>query len=454
MGTRNSTSVNATPQSSTSGQQTRLRRSLGLTALTFYGVGDILGAGIYALIGVIAGIAGTASWLSFLLAMGVAIITGLAYAELGGRFPRSGGESYFCQLAFRSSAVGFIAGWLVFCSGVVSLATVARAFAGYCTALLPTAETIAPNVAESAVIIVLLGGLAAIVFAGMTQSSVFNIVCTCVEVGGLLLIIAAGAIFIRRGTAPVVVEQPPGWLSIAQGGALAFFAFIGFEDIVNVGEEVKSPKRNVPLAIIAAALIAGGIYILVVLTATSVIAPGDLAQSKAPLTDVMQRAAPATPAWLFTAIALFAVANTGLLNFVMTSRLLYGMCRQNLLPSWFGVVHPRRQTPHRSILLILLTAVAMSLSGTLAYLAATTSMLILIVFFSVNLSLIIIKRRSSTRRTGFRVPFFVPVCGACSCLILCGFMDAPTFYTTGAALGIGIGVLAVSRWFRKQSSTR
>lgn len=419
-----------------------LQRSLGLAALTFYGVGDILGAGIYALVGAVAGIAGSSGWLSFLVAMAVALLTGLAYAELGGRYPHSGGESFFCQHAFRSETAGFLIGWLVFCSGVVSLATVSRACAGYFAALAPPGWNPPLIGIEAAVIVVVLCSLAAINFWGMRQSSAVNIVFTCIEAGGLLAIIGAGLWYLGGEPAVEVAAAPADWSAVARGGALAFFAFIGFEDMVNVAEEVKHPRRNLPLAILAAALISGTMYIAVSCVATSVIAPRDLAQSTAPLTDVIRTAAPATPKWLFTFIALFAIANTGLLNFIMTSRLLYGMSRQQLLPAWLAAIHPTRHTPYRTILIVLLIAAVLSLSGTLAYLAETTSLLILIVFGTVNLSLIVIRRRDKAA-AGFRVPLIVPACGAASCVLLALFMKPVVFYTAAAALGLGLLLAAI-----------
>ena len=432
----------------------KLRRSLGLFALIAYGVGDILGAGIYALVGKIAGIAGPASWLAFCVALLVAALTALSYAELGRRFPRSGGESYFCQQAFRSPAFALLIGWLVLCSGIVSLATVSRALAGYLLQLFTASPPASIEFATILLFLVVLGGIN---FWGIGQSSKANIVCTIVEASGLMLVIAVGIAFITRNVPAETATETipaawPAWTAIGQAAAVAFFAFIGFEDMVNVAEEVRSPKRNMPIAIIAALLIAGTIYIAVVSVATAVVPAGELAASQAPLLAVVQRAAPAIPAWLFTAIALFAVANTGLLNFIMASRLLYGMSQQGLVPGWLGQVHSKTQTPHWSIAIVFLAAFALAVSGTLVYLAGTTSVLLLIVFLSVNIALVEIKRRSRGLRRGFRVPVVIPITAAAASAVLIFFVPPQSLLS--AAIVIALGILLVLTWRMRHKRLR
>lgn len=399
----------------------QLQRRLGLVALVFYGVGDILGAGIYALVGKVAGMAGDFSWLSFVIALIVASLTGLTYAELGGRFPRSGGEAHFCRQAFERLWIAKLIGWLVFWSGVVSLATISRAFAGYLLEQWPGASA-------ASVMTALLVLLAIINFVGIQFSSSANIVCTLVELSGLLIVIVTGVTFLLQGNhafaddAGMVVDSVPAdALSVLQAAALAFFAFIGFEDMVNVAEEAKNPRRDMPRAIILAAGIAGVLYIAVVLVAIHVVPPQVLGRSKAPLLLVVQTAAPAIPTWLFTAIALFAVANTGLLNFITASRLLYGMSQDRLLPGWLGRVHGSRLTPHWAILTVLIVTFTLAMTGTLAYLAGTTSVLLLLVFLTMNVALIRLKHNSKSNAGSFSVPMVLPVIGAvvCAGLLLC-----------------------------------
>ena len=439
----------------------RLRRRLGLFALIAYGVGDILGAGIYALVGKIAGIAGPASWLAFGVALLVAALTALSYAELASRFPRSGGESYFCQRAFGSPSFALLIGWLVLCSGVVSLATVSRAMAGYLLQLFSAEPSNALEFAAIVLFLTLLGGLN---FWGIRQSSRANVICTSVEVFGLLLVIVVGVSFLASN-APGPVAQAaswPAWTSIGQAAAVAFFAFIGFEDMVNVAEEVRSPKRNLPIAIVAALLIAGAIYIAVVWVATMVISAQELAASSAPLLSVVQRAAPVIPAWTFTAVALFAVANTGLLNFIMASRLLYGMGCQGLVPEQLSRVHSKTNTPHWSILLVFVAGLGLAASGTLVHLAGTTSVLLLVVFLSVNVGLVWIKRSESTSRRGFAIPIAVPVLAAVASAVLICFVPSQSLLSAGIVIALGIALVLANRMrgkvsirpISKQSSSR
>ena len=280
----------------------------------------------------------------------------------------------------------------------------------------------------------------------MRESSTGNIIATMVELTGLLIVIVAGALFLGRSPDAGILQtieagRDVGWREIHSGAALGFFAFIGFEDMVNVAEEVKDPERNMPRAILIALCVTGVIYLLVVLVATSVVAPDALAASDAPLLSVVQRATDVVPDRLFTLIALFAVANTGLLNFIMASRLIYGMSRQGLLPAALGTVHPRRHTPHLAVLTVLAVALALALSGTLTYLAGTTSLLLLLVFFMVNVSLIVIKRRKRRASRTFCAPRWVPLVGALSCLGLMPFVPRSSLLTAAIIVALGAGLV-------------
>jgi amino acid transporter len=292
--------------------------------------------------------------------------------------------------------------------------------------------------------------LSAINFRGMRESSTTNIIATMVELTGLLIVVVAGALFIGR-SADVSVAQTfeasrsADWSSIARGAALAFFAFIGFEDMVNVAEEVKDPERNMPRAILTALIVTGTVYVLVVIVATSVMAPATLAEADAPLLAVVERSTQMVPTSLFSAIALFAVANTGLLNFIMGSRLIYGMSRQGLLPEALGRVHPTRRTPHWAILTVLAVATALALSGTLTYLAGTTSLLLLLVFLSLHISLIVIKQRTDTPMRTFCAPRFLPFLGAASCVALVPFVPRGSMLTVVLVLAMGAGLVALHR---------
>lgn len=412
-----------------------LKRVFGLTTLVIYGVGDILGAGIYAVVGKIAGLSGSMVWASFLCAMLVAALTALSYAELGSRLPKSGGVAYFIHSAFRNEWLSLLVGWLMFCTCLVSMATLSIAFSGYLNAF-------APMIPTWAIVIVLFAGLAFINFRGMKESSALNIFCTTLEVSGLIIVILLSISFLMGGTtaaapSPPLSAETVGISAILQGAALAFYAFIGFEDIVNVAEEVKNPERNVPRAILLALSIAGVIYILVSWLATQVLSPAELSASGAPLLDVVRRAQPNFPAVIFTIIALFAVLNTALLNFVTASRLLFGMSREGLLPPWLGKVHPVRRTPYRTFLVILPIVIFLALSGTLQFLAGTTATLIMAMFCLVNVSLLVIKRREP-RSPGFQIPWLVPAFALGSNVILIAFASQASHLLALAFTVIGL----------------
>lgn len=429
-----------------------LKRVFGLPTLVIYGVGDILGAGIYAVVGKIAGLSGALVWASFLVAMSVAALTALSYAELGSRFPVSGGVASFVHRAFRTEWLSVIVGWLMFCTCIVSMATLSKAFAGYLI-------TFTPIFPAWLVVLALFCGLALINFRGMQESSSLNIFCTTLEVSGLLVVILVSTLFISGGaagnaaiTAPVVSGQTIGWIAVFQGAALAFYAFIGFEDIVNVAEEVKNPERNVPRAVLLSLGIAGVIYILVSWLATQVLSPAELSASGAPLLEVVRRAQPNFPGVVFTFIALFAVLNTAMLNFITASRLLFGMSRDGLLPAWFSKLHATRATPYRTIVVILPIAIFLSLSGTLQFLAGTTATLILAMFCLVNVSLLIIKRREGNAG-GFRVPSIIPVLALVSNLVLIAFASYESHLLAAAFTGLGFLLVLVRKAFMKQTAS-
>ena len=371
--------------------------------------------------------------------------------NLASRFPRSGGVSFYCQRAFGSDSLALLVGWLVLCSGIVSLATVSRAFVGYLSQLFIADQS---SLTEPLLLILFLATLGGINFWGIQQSSKTNIVCTAIEASGLLLVLAVGIAFLVQQSFDPLADaaaQPsewPAWTAIGQAAAIAFFAFIGFEDMVNVAEEVRSPHRTLPLAIISALLIAGSIYIAVVAIATSVVPPAELSASQAPLLKVVERSAPAFPPMVFTVIALFAVANTGLLNFIMASRLLYGMADQRLMPAWFGQIHPYTRTPHWSIAIVFGVALLLAWSGSVKYLAGTTSMLLLTVFFSTHLALAQVKRRNGDQANSFRIPIAIPVLGCIATVVLFAFVPAESM-TTGAILMVaGIVVVYLRTWHR------
>lgn len=406
------------PPKATMTEEPTLRRSIGPVQLALYGLGSMLGAGIYGLIGKAAGLVGNAVWLAFGVALIAALLTALSYASLGSRYPRAAGAAYVTQRAYGLPLLSFMVGLALVCSGLTSVATQSRVFAANLAALLQI-DAIPIWVLALGFLLILAG----IVFRGIRESIWVNVLCTVVEALGLVLVIAVGLSYWGSvdylEMPPVAIEEGE-WLLLMQGAVLTFFAFIGFEDTFNVAEECRDPERTIPLGLILAMGLAAILYMAVAITAVSVVPWAELAEAPGPITEVVRRAAPVIPPIVFTAITLFAVANTALVNYVTASRLIYGMARQGLLPSRLGVVHAGRRTPHIAIALLFLIAVPLALAGTIADLAAATVLLLLAVFAVVNGALFVLKRRPGEPRGYFEISPLVPALGALVCLVLVG----------------------------------
>ncbi|MEY4879524.1 MAG: hypothetical protein RJB62_993 [Pseudomonadota bacterium] len=412
-----------TKKPDTSRHEPKLLRTIGLWQVTLYATGGMLGAGIYGLIGRAAGELGAAVWLGFLMSLVIAMLTGLSYASLGSRYPRTAGAAFITQRAYHRGLLTYMVGATVACSGMTSMA----AGAGIVAQNLQRFSFLSdiPVLAMTLGFVLLISG---IVYRGIRESMRVNVVCTIVEAAGLILIIAVG--FRYWGSADLF-ETPMSaeggglasvpLLLIAQGAVLTFYSFLGFEDLLNVSEEVRDPQRTVPLGLVMALCMVAVIYISVAITAVSVVPWRELAEAGAPLAEVMARAAPWFPNWLFFVITIFAVANTVLINYVTTSRLVYGMARDQGLPAVLAKVHPQRRTPHNAILLILAIIVTLILVGNIGDLAEATVLLLLMVFAVVNFALVILKLRPDEPKGKFEIPIVVPAIGGAACI---GFLFA------------------------------
>jgi amino acid transporter len=384
--------------------------------LALYGLGSMLGAGIYGLIGKAAGEVGNAVWLAFVVALVAALLTALSYASLGSRYPRAAGAAYVTERAFGLPLLSFVVGLALVCSGLTSVATQSRVFVANLALLLNLASIPLWWLALGFLLV-----LAGIVFRGIRESMWVNVLCTLVEASGLILVIAVG---LSHWGSVDLLEMPPAaidqgeWLVLMQGAVLTFFAFIGFEDTLNVAEECRDPQRTIPLGLVLAMSMAAVLYIAIAVTAVSVVPWQELAAAPGPITEVVRRAAPLIPPIVFTGITLFAVANTALVNYVTASRLIYGMAHQGLLPLRFGEVHAQRRTPHIAILALFLVTLPLVLIGTIAELAAATVLLLLLVFAVVNAALFILKQRKGEPHGFFEIPLAVPALGAVVCLAL------------------------------------
>ena len=401
-----------------------LQRTLGGWQVLFYGLGSMLGAGIYGLVGKGAGIMGNAIWAGFVTAMVAALLTGLSYASAGSRHPKAGGAAFITGRAFRSPVLSTAVGVAVMMSGLTSMATGLQVIAGK---LLPGDDS---GMMVKLLAIGLAAVVGAVIFRGIRESIWLNTVCTVIEAGGLLFIIAVGCRFWGNVD---YFETPPvpaggdgdGGITAAllmQGALLTFFSFIGFEDILNVSEEVKNPRRDVPFGLVGAMILATLIYVAVAVTAVSVLGWEALSKSAHPLDEVAARAAP----WftgidkVFFAVTIFAIGNTALLNYLMGSRLLYGMGTQGLLPPVLSRIHPRRRTPHVAVVCLFGVVAVLISTGDVKALAEATVLLLLAVFALMNAALVILKRRPGEEHGGFEIPVLIPALGALVCTVLFG----------------------------------
>jgi basic amino acid/polyamine antiporter, APA family len=402
-----------------------LRQTIGGWQIMFYGLGSMLGAGIYALIGKAAGGLGNAMWLAFLMAMIGALLTGLSYACVGGRYAKAGGAAYVTQRGLGNPLLSYVIGIAVMMSGLTSMATGSQAIVGQIK------EFFAWNLDATTIKLMSIGVVflvGCVIYRGIRESMWLNILCTVIEASGLLFIIVVG---VRFWGSVNYLESPGDTVAggvgsgitlalIMQGAVLTFYSFIGFEDILNVSEEVKNPSRNVPFGLIGAMILATCIYMAVAITAVSVVPWQELAKSDAPLMEVARRAAP----WftgikpVYAGITIFAIGNTALLNYLMGSRLLYGMSRQGLLPAVLATIHPKRHSPHIAVFVLFGIVSLLILSGGVKQLAESTVLLLLIVFTTVNISLFVLKHRPGEPRGGFEPPLIVPVLGALVCASL------------------------------------
>lgn len=423
-----------------------LARRLGLTVLILYGVGDILGAGIYALVGKVAGIAGSAAWISFILSGILALVTGLSYAELSSRIPRSAGAAAFSARAFKNPLIPGLVGILVLTSGITSSATVSLAFYGYLNEFLELAQLPAA--------IGLLALINLVSFLGIHHSARTNNILTAIELFGLLLVIGVGLSYAlgQQESRPITESFDPhsDWGAIFAGVTLAFYAFIGFEDLANLAEEAKDPSRDLPRAILVSIALSTVLYLLVILTVLGVMSPEDAARSPTPLLEVMRIGGIIIPPEGFALIALIAIVNTGLANAIMASRLLYGMAHHRLLPAILMRVHPRRQTPWVAIGLTFALSVLLVVTGRVSILAQTTTLLLTLAFFMAHLSLIIVRKKQPSSAETFRVPGFIPYLGLIFCALL--LTRFPLEAYSRAAVLIGISTVVYLAYFKTRAT--
>lgn len=397
------------------GNQATLKRSLSLPLLALYGLGNILGAGIYVLIGKVAGEAGANTLLAFLVAMVIAGLTALSYMELSSRFPQSASVSVYLHQAFGRRWLSVGIGLALVFGGIASAAALAQGFAGYLHSIVPV-----PVLLASTGLVLVLGLLAA---RGIAESAIFAAAITAMEVTGLLLIIWFGRDAIAdTEVVPILTIDPMvGLGGVLVGAFLAFYAFIGFEDMVNVVEEVKNPRRTMPLAIALSLAAATVLYMLVVAVSMAVTSPTELSASTAPLNLVFDKLTAIDPLYI-SAIGVAATVNGVLVQIIMGSRILYGLSKQGWLPSVFARLNQEHQTPLIATVSVVLAILLGTFLLSLVSLASITSFLILTVFVLVNVALVVIKLHGQPAATSYiTVPILLPAIAALCCFGLIAY---------------------------------
>jgi basic amino acid/polyamine antiporter, APA family len=394
----------------------KLKRTLNLFNVTVAGVGMILGAGIYALIGAAAVDGGNAIWLSFLLSALIALFTGLSYAELSSMFKGDAGEYDYVNKSMNKHFALFI-GLTVIAAAIITASAVALGFAGYLSTLLPI-----PYIAGALLVILL---MSAINVVGIKEAAWFNTVSTFIEFAGLVIIIVIGFKYV--GTVNLL-ELPNGVSGIFSSAALVFFAFLGFESIIKLAEETKNPEKTIPKAILLSIGITSVVYVMVAISAVSVVGWQALSQSDAPLSLVAATALGGISGPVLAVIALFSTANTILLSLITSSRQIYGMSKQKSLPKFLSHISGKTRTPILAILVATLVAVIFTLIGDIGIVANITNIFLFITFGAVNLALIILRYKAPKMKRAFRLPLnigkfpVIPLIGVLSSIMMIGFI--------------------------------
>ena len=440
-------------------REPELRRVMGPTLLLLFIVGDILGTGVYALTGLVAGEVGGAAWAPFLVAFVVATITAFSYLELVTKYPQAAGAALYTHKAFGIHFLTFLVTFAVMSSGITSASTASQAFAtnlvaGFKLDWGPSMVTL--------LAIGFMALIAAVNYRGVGESVKANVVLTLVELSGLLLVIFIGFYAMSQGNADFsevttfrTSEEKNAFIALTAGTSLAFFAMVGFEDSVNMAEETRDPVRIFPKIMLTGLTITGLIYVLVSIAAVALVPVAELEDpSVPPLLRVVQTGAPDLPIQdIYPFITMFAVANSALINMLMASRLLYGMAKEDVLPRSLSRVSPQRRTPWMSILVT--TAIAFGLivavtrfmgKDTIAILGGTTALLLLGVFTIVNIAVLVL-RRQPVDHDHFTAPSVLPVLGALACAFLVGpwtGRNPQEYVVAGGMLALGTVLWALT----------
>ncbi|MGY3555204.1 APC family permease [Williamsia sp. R60] len=427
----------------------KLKRKITGPLLFLFILGDVLGAGIYALMGVLSEEVGGALWAPLIVALLLALLTAGSYAELVTKYPQAGGAAIFAERAFQQPIVSFLVGFCMLAAGVTSAAGLALAFSGeYLKTFIDV-----PTVPAALVFLALVACLNA---RGISESVKSNVVMTIIEVSGLVIVIAVVGVMLGEGRGDVsrVTEFPDGStpaMAILSGAIIAYYSFVGFETSANVAEEIRNPSRVYPLALFGSLATAGLVYVLVGLASSIALPASTLSESSGPLLAVVGESGVGIPDWVFSLIALVAVANGALLTMIMASRLTFGMAEHRLLPSALGKVLPKRRTPWAAIVATTLVAMLLTLNGDLSTLAETVVLLLLFVFISTNIAVLVL-RRDPAKHKHFRVPTVIPILGVASCVLLLTQQSGEVWMYGGLLLAVGIALHFAAVWVRRRAA--
>ena len=431
-----------------------LRRSITGRQLFFYTLGDVLGSGIYVLIGLVAAAVGGAFWLAFALGVTVAAITGSAYAELVTKYPQAAGAALYVKKAFGSTALTFLVTVSFLSASFAATGSLATGFSSYFATLWEGPPALLVS-------LVFLLALVVVNFIGITESVVMNMLMTFVEVAGLIIVMIIGIWFIAQGDADfgvladISVSGNPA-LAVLAGIAFSFFAMTGFENTANVAEETIDPHRAFPRSLVGGMVVAGLVYVLVSMAAALTVPTDVLAESDAALLEVVKQGIlPFSTDFmttLFSIIALIAITNTTLVTIVTQPRILYGMAREDVVPGVFAKIHATRRSPWVGLLFSAAVVAALLIAGTILLetgggldlvnrLALVTVVLLLAIYALVIVACLKLRGQDEDERT-FRANTPLLIVGLVGNLAILGFSiyDDPTSLIWCAAL-IGVGVV-------------
>ena len=443
-----------------SNAQGELTRSITGRLLFFYVLGDVLGSGVYVLIGLVAGAVGGAFWIAFAAGVTLATITGLAYAELATKFPQAAGASLYVNKAFHNPLLTFLITICSLSAVFAASGSLATGFARYFGSIFDLAPALLVTLAFIVILTV-------VNFIGITESVVVNMVMTFIEVFGLIVVMAIGIIVVVQGDADFGVltsfsaEGNP-IFAIVAGVALAFFAMTGFENAANVAEETIDPARNFPRALIGGMLTAGVIYVLVAMSAALVVPVSTLAGADAALLEVVR--ADVLPGSvdvllkIFAVIAMIAITNTTLVSVVTQSRILYGMSREDVVPAVFSKVHPTRRSPYVALIFSAVVVAALLVIGDVlsrvntdldivGRLATVTVVFLLFIYALVIISTLKLRGEGETAES-YRANTPLLYLGVVGNIVLLSYVvidDPGSLYWVGGLLALGGALFLAQR---------